>query len=55
MKRLNVITLGVADLGRARAFYEGLFGWQPKDEPGDEPESIVFYNQGGWMLALFPR
>lgn len=52
MKRLNIITLGVENLERSKSFYEELFGWSPR-EP--QSESIVFYNQGGFLLALFPK
>lgn len=33
-QRVNLITLGVADLGRARSFYEAL-GWSTGADPGD--------------------
>jgi len=52
MKRLNIVTLGVYDLEKSRSFFEELFGWLPKD---DDTEEIVFYNMGGWILALYPR
>jgi predicted enzyme related to lactoylglutathione lyase len=32
--RVSLITLGVADLARARAFYETGFGWKFSDDPG---------------------
>lgn len=50
-QRLNLITLGVADLARARRFYEEGLGWTP----AQEEESIVFYKLGGLILGLFPR
>jgi catechol 2,3-dioxygenase-like lactoylglutathione lyase family enzyme len=51
-QRINLITLGVDDLGRARRFYEGGLGWQPVQEA----EDIVFYKLGeGFILALWPR
>ena len=50
-QRLSLITLGVRDLGRARAFYEAL-GWRS----GCERESdIVFFQSGGMVLALWGR
>jgi catechol 2,3-dioxygenase-like lactoylglutathione lyase family enzyme len=50
-QRLSLITLGVADLARARAFYEAL-GWRS----GCEPESdVVFFQTGGMILALWGR
>jgi hypothetical protein len=48
-QRVTLITLGVADLARSRAFYEGL-GWQPHGQP---PEGVVFYQMHGCVLALF--
>ncbi len=50
-QRLSLITLGVEDLGRARAFYEGALGWRRTGED----ESIAFYNVGGMIVALFPH
>jgi uncharacterized protein len=50
-QRLSVVTLGVADLERARRFYEGGLGW---GRGNDHPE-IVFYQIGGSILALFSR
>jgi len=49
--RLNVVTLGVADLPRSRQFYADAFGWQPT--PGSD-ENIVFFNHGGIVLGLYP-
>jgi catechol 2,3-dioxygenase-like lactoylglutathione lyase family enzyme len=50
-QRLSLITLGVADLARARAFYEAL-GWRS----GCEPESdVVFFQAGGMIVALWGR
>ena len=50
-QRLSLITLGVADVGRAREFYEGL-GWKTGAEPGDD---VVFFQTGGSVLALWDR
>ncbi len=50
-QRLSMITLGVADLGRARAFYEAL-GWKGQSPPGAD---IVFFQLIGAALALYPR
>lgn len=50
-QRLSLITLGVADLARAKAFYTGVLGWTPD---GDQP-GIVFFDLGGYMLALYPH
>ncbi|WP_101067167.1 VOC family protein [Roseovarius salinarum] len=49
-QRVSVITLGVADLERARAFYEAL-GWTP----AIVQESIVFFQLQGQVLGLFGR
>jgi uncharacterized protein len=50
-QRLSLVTLGVADLGRARAFYESL-GWVTRAEPGDD---VVFFQAGGMIVALWDR
>ena len=49
-QRVSLITLGVSDLPRARAFYEGL-GW----EVTDDPEDILFFQAGGLVIALWSR
>ncbi len=52
-QRLSVITLGVDDLQKARAFYDAL-GWQAaSDDTGDQ--GIVAYNLNGMALCLYPR
>ncbi|MGH3496496.1 MAG: VOC family protein [Nocardioidaceae bacterium] len=48
--RLNLITLGVADLERSAAFYTSLGFERPAG-----PEGIVFLRTTGSVLALFPR
>jgi uncharacterized protein len=50
-QRLSLVTLGVADLQRARAFYEAL-GWSTRAEPGDD---VVFFQAGGLVIALWSR
>ncbi len=50
-QRVSVITLGVADLERARAFYEAL-GWTTGAAPGDD---VVFFQAGGMVFALWDR
>lgn len=47
-QRVTLITLGVADLARARAFYAAL-GWRP----AEEAEGVSFYQMNGLVLALF--
>ncbi|NPD17529.1 VOC family protein [Xinfangfangia sp. D13-10-4-6] len=48
-QRVTLITLGVADLARARAFYQSL-GWQ---EHGESQPGIAFFQINGLALALF--
>ena len=49
-QRITLITLGVADLPRARGFYETL-GWTAHEAT----EGVAFYRMGGFALALFGR
>lgn len=49
-QRLSVVTLGVADLERARTFY-GALGWTPSTND----EGVVFFQAGGMVLALWAR
>jgi catechol 2,3-dioxygenase-like lactoylglutathione lyase family enzyme len=50
-QRVSLVTLGVADLARSRAFYEAL-GWKSGAEPG---EDVVFFQAGGLIVALWDR
>ena len=50
-QRVSLVTLGVRDLERARAFYEAL-GWTTRAEPGDD---VVFFRSGGMVVALWDR
>jgi uncharacterized protein len=50
-QRLSLVTLGVADLARARAFYEAL-GWRTGAAPADD---VVFFQSGGMIVALWGR
>jgi catechol 2,3-dioxygenase-like lactoylglutathione lyase family enzyme len=50
-QRVSLITLGVADLDRARGFYSAL-GWQTRAEPGDD---VVFFQAGGMIVGLWDR
>ena len=50
-QRLSLVTLGVADLGLARAFYEAL-GWTTGASPDDV---VVFFQAGGMIVALWSR
>lgn len=48
-QRISLITLGVADVGRARSFYRRL-GWE-----GQEIEETVFIQAGGVAIVLWGR
>lgn len=48
---MSLITLGVADLARARAFYEEGLGWTR----GNSDDSVAFYQMPGAILALWSR
>jgi catechol 2,3-dioxygenase-like lactoylglutathione lyase family enzyme len=50
-QRVSLITLGVADLDRARTFYEAL-GWTSPSVPED---GVVFFQCGGMVVALWSR
>ncbi|HWX97026.1 MAG TPA: VOC family protein [Solirubrobacteraceae bacterium] len=50
-QRVSVITLGVAELDRAKAFYEAL-GWRSNTPAELE---VVFFQAGGMVLALWDR
>ena len=49
-QRVSLVTLGVADAARARAFYEAL-GWSGQSPDGD----VVFFQAGGMIVALWGR
>jgi uncharacterized protein len=49
--RVSLVTLGVADLERSRAFYEAI-GWRSTSKPED---GVVFFQSGGMVLALWSR
>ena len=49
--RISIITLGVADLERATAFYRDGLGLPQR--PG--PDSISFFELRGTWLSLYPR
>lgn len=49
-QRLSLVTLGVDDTARARAFYEAL-GWVGESPDGD----VVFFQVGGIVVALWGR
>jgi catechol 2,3-dioxygenase-like lactoylglutathione lyase family enzyme len=49
--RVNLITLGVADVARAAAFYERL-GWRRSTE---SPDSVAFFDLGAVVLSVWSR
>lgn len=48
-QRISLITLGVTDLDRSKAFYERL-GWR-----GQEVQETVFFQAGGMAVVLWGR
>ena len=50
-QRVSLITLGVRDLARARAFYQSL-GWHTGAGPDDD---VVFFQAPGMIVALWDR
>lgn len=50
-QRISLITLGVADLDRARGFYEAL-GWSTDAEPDAD---VAFFQAGEMVVALWDR
>jgi catechol 2,3-dioxygenase-like lactoylglutathione lyase family enzyme len=49
-QRLSLLTLGVADLAKATAFYETKFGWQ---NSAASNANISFFTLNGIQLALY--
>lgn len=47
--RVSLVTLGVSDIARSRAFYRAL-GW----ETGVDMEGFTVFRTGGSLLALYP-
>ena len=50
-QRLSLVTLGVADLARARRFYEEGLGWKR----GNDNDGVAFYQMPGGIFALWSR
>jgi catechol 2,3-dioxygenase-like lactoylglutathione lyase family enzyme len=50
-QRLSLVTLGVADVAKARAFYEKL-GWKASS---GSPDDVAFFQSGGMVVALWGR
>jgi catechol 2,3-dioxygenase-like lactoylglutathione lyase family enzyme len=53
-QRVSVITLGVADVGRAQAFYERL-GWHADGGVDDDTDHVVFFQAPGLIVSLWDR
>ena len=51
-QRLSLVTLGVADLSRAVAFYEAL-GWLAANDWAEQ--EVAFFQAGGMVVALWSR
>ncbi|WP_300546464.1 VOC family protein [Roseovarius sp.] len=49
-QRVTLITLGVGDIERSKAFY-GALGWSP----AQEQEGVAFYQMNGLVLGLFGK
>jgi catechol 2,3-dioxygenase-like lactoylglutathione lyase family enzyme len=49
-QRITLVTLGVSDYGRAKAFYEAL-GWSP----ALEVDETAFFQGNGIIIALWGR
>jgi uncharacterized protein len=50
-QRVSLVTLGVSDLARAKAFYEAL-GWRTGANPA---EDVVFFQANGMIVGLWSR
>jgi len=50
-QRLSIVTLGVRDMARARAFYERL-GWRASSASN---ESVTFFRASGVVFGLYGR
>jgi predicted lactoylglutathione lyase len=51
-QRLSLITLGVADLEKSKAFYEQGLGWTASPKSS---ENLVLFQIGGMVLALYAK
>lgn len=50
--RINLVTLGVSDIGKATAFYEKLGFVKSQSQSNDD---VTFFKAGGVVLGLFGR
>ncbi len=53
MNRIHLITLGVKDMNRSLKFYRDGLGF--KTSVQEDNPAIVFFQNGGTTLALYPR
>jgi uncharacterized protein len=53
-QRVSLITLGVADVSRARRFYEAL-GWELGGGVDDESDQVAFFQAAGIIVAVWDR
>lgn len=51
MNRINLITLGVKDIGKSLTFYRDGLGFQTSAD--EQNPSIVFFKNGGTRLSLY--
>jgi catechol 2,3-dioxygenase-like lactoylglutathione lyase family enzyme len=51
-QRPSLITLGVTDLARSRAFYSAGLGWTPSELSND---NVVFFQCAGVVFGLYGR
>jgi len=47
-QRISVLTIGAANLGAMKAFYNEVLGWKPTAENKD----IIFYKLNGFLLSI---
>ncbi|ASN06965.1 VOC family protein [Virgibacillus necropolis] len=52
MNRLNLITLGVTNIGQSLKFFRDGLGFETSEE--SENPVVVFFNNAGTKLALYP-
>lgn len=51
MQHISLITLGVTDVPRAKAFYREGFGWEPVFEQDD----VAFFQMNGFVFGLWDK
>jgi uncharacterized protein len=53
-QRVSLVTVGVADVGRATRFYEAM-GWQRDGGVDDDRDHVSFFQGPGMIVALWSR